>query len=126
MSLSPEQIAILQAVLPKAIWLIGLIVLHLATGVALAIKNHVFEWRKLADILADYGPKAIGWLALELIGLLPEELRVLSGVGEHLGSVAYAILMVAAAGAVLSNARSLGLLPEVVERFGLPDKSAQG
>lgn len=118
-SLSPDQIAVLQAILPKAIWLIALIALHLLTGVALAIKARLFEWRRLADILADYGPKAIGWLALELVSLLPPELQILGGLGDNLGGAAYAILIVSAVGAILSNARSLGLLPEAVSKIGL-------
>ncbi len=60
-----------------ALTLLGLIVIDLMFGVALAARTHVFEWHKLADF---YGstvlPNLLGWLTVHVVVSLATALAV--------------------------------------------------
>jgi hypothetical protein len=60
-----------------ALVLLGLIVIDLMFGVALAIRTHVFEWHKIADF---YGstvlPNLLGWLTVHVVVSLATALAV--------------------------------------------------
>lgn len=109
--LTIEQIAILNGLMPLLGWLLLVIILDLILGVTIALKQKAFQWQRLADFLGDYGPKILGWLALELLGLLPTDLQTLAGLAQALGHSAYAILIVSSAASVLGHAQALGILP---------------
>ena len=115
---------VLQAIVLKAGWLLVAILLDLALGVTVALKQGIFEWKRLADVLSSYGPKIVGWISLEVLDLLPPEYKLLGGLGNALGTGAYVLLFGSAIGSVLGHIQTLGLLPNL-SKAGLPptDKS---
>jgi hypothetical protein len=60
-----------------ALVLLGLIVLDLAFGMAVALKLHVFEWKKIADF---YGttvlPNLLGWITVHVVVSIATALAV--------------------------------------------------
>jgi hypothetical protein len=110
-TLSPETTQFIKSLLTRGGWLLLVIALDLVLGVTVALKQHVFKWSKLADFLADYGPKMIAWLGLECLGLLPPDLKLIAGIGDALGVGAYALILLSAAASVLGHAQALGILP---------------
>jgi hypothetical protein len=123
--LSPEISTFVQSLLTRGGWLLLVIAIDLVLGVTVALKQHIFKWSKLADFLASYGPKIIAWIGLECLGLLPEDLKLLAGVGEALGIGAYAVILLSAAGSVLGHARALGILPVDIPGVQPTNKSKQ-
>jgi hypothetical protein len=105
----------------RGAWLGLIILLDLILGVTVAVKNKTFQWQKLADFLGDYGPKVVGWLCLEVLRMLPTDVAAVAGVVGTLGVGAYAIIVVAAVGSVLSSAQGLGIVPA-----NAPGVSAKG
>jgi hypothetical protein len=119
MEISP----VFEALAMKAIWLLVVILLDLALGVTVSVKQGTFEWQKLADVLSNYGPKAIGWLALEALDLMPPQFKIIGGLGDALGTGAYLLLFTSAIGSILGHIQALGLLPRMkttMTRLGLP------
>ena len=110
--------ALLQPLIVKAGWLLVVILLDLALGVTVAVKQNRFEWKHVADVLSSYGPKAIGWIALEALDLMPPEFKLLGGLGNALGTGAYVLLFGSAIGSILGHIQVLGLLPDL-SRAGL-------
>ena len=111
--------AILVPLATKAGWLALVILLDLLLGVVVALKQHRFEWQRLADFLGDYGPKILGWLALEALDFLPAEYKLLGGLGTVLGTGAYGLLFLSATGSVLGHIQAIGILPNMTGA-GLP------
>lgn len=109
----------LQPIAVKAAWLALVIALDLILGVIIALKQGRFEWQKLADFLGDYGPKVIGWLALEALDFLPSEYKLLGGIENVLGTGAYGLLFVSAVASILGHVQSIGVLPNL-KNAGLP------
>ncbi|RPI64396.1 MAG: hypothetical protein EHM48_00890 [Planctomycetaceae bacterium] len=120
MHFTPEQLSIVHELATRFGWLMLVVVLDLALGVTVALKQRAFKLDKLADFIADYGPKIVGWLGLEMLGFLPADLRQLAGMGEALGTGAYAIIIISASASILGHAQALGLLPEKLNRLGIP------
>lgn len=110
-ALTPEQTAFVQFIATRAGWLGLVIGLDLLLGVVVALKQKIFRWDKLADFLADYGPKVVAWLALEALGLLPPELKQMASIGEGLGLAAYGLILLSAAASVLGHVQAIGVLP---------------
>jgi hypothetical protein len=110
-ALSPEITTFIQSLLTRGGWLLLVIAIDLVLGVTVALKQHVFKWSKLADFLADYGPKVIAWLGLECLGLLPPDLKLIAGIGDALGIGAYAIVLISAVASILGHAQALGIIP---------------
>jgi pilus assembly protein Flp/PilA len=123
-ALPPEQVVFFQEVGMRLGWLLLVIGLDVVLGVTSAIKAKTFEWQKLSNFIKNYVPLIIGWLALEALGLLPENLRVLAGLGATLSIGAYTVILVSAAGSVLSSVRDLGILPANVP--GIANQKGQG
>jgi hypothetical protein len=119
----PALPAVFQPILVKAGWLALVIVLDLLLGVVVALKQGVFQWQRLADFLADYGPKIVGWLALEALDFLPAEYKVLGGVVGVLGTGAFGILFLSALASVLGHVSVIGILPNMT-KLGLPPTEA--
>jgi len=113
-TLTPEQSAFLQILATRSGWLGLVIGLDLVLGVTVALKQKVFRWDKLADFLANYGPKMLAWLSLEALGLLPPEFKSIAGIGEGLGLAAYGLIMLSAAASVLGHVQAIGVLPPIV------------
>lgn len=110
---------VVQPIAVRGGWLALVIVLDLILGVVVALKQKRFEWQRLADFLGDYGPKIIGWLALEALGFLPAEYQALGGIGGALAVGAYGLIFLSAAASVLGHVQVIGVLPNM-SRAGLP------
>lgn len=119
--LPPETSAFIQSLLTRGGWLLLVIMLDLVLGVTVALKQHIFKWSKLADFLADYGPKVIAWLGLECLGLLPPDLKLIAGIGDALGVGAFAFILLSAVASVLGHVQAIGLLPVTIP--GVPPTS---
>jgi hypothetical protein len=92
--------------------ILGLIVLDVVMGVAVAIKNGEFVWFKVGQFYRTMvAPYVIGYLALYVMfGVVPG----LEGiVGEGLHAVAYGAIVVNLLGSVVSHLQALGLRREV-------------
>jgi hypothetical protein len=111
--------SIFQPIVTKLGWLALVIALDLVLGVVVSLKNKTFQWQRLADFLGSYGPKVIGWLALEALDFLPAEYKLLGQIGGVLGTGAYGLLFLATVGSVLGHVQSIGVLPDM-RRAGLP------
>ena len=109
--MSPQLTAFIHPLLIKGGWLLLVILIDLLLGVTVALKQHIFKWFKLADFLADYAPKVIAWIGLELLGLLPPDLKIIAGIGDALGTGAYAIILLSAAASILGHVQAIGVLP---------------
>lgn len=109
MRFTPEQIIVVHGLVAKFGWLLLVILIDLILGVTVALKQRAFRWDKLADFIADYGPKLLAWLALELLNFLPPELKQVAGLGETLAVGAYALIMVSAMASVLGHVQAVGL-----------------
>jgi len=123
--MTPEITAFIHALVIKGAWLLLVIVLDLVLGVTVALKQHAFKWTKLSDFLANYGPKVIAWLGLELLGLLPPDLRVIAGIGDALGTGAYAIILLSAVASILGHIQAIGVLPISIPGILPTDKAKQ-
>lgn len=120
-SLPPEFVAWAQVIAVRGGWLALVVIIDLFLGVVCALKGKTFQWQRLADFLADYGSKIVGWLSLEALGLLPAEYAAMAGLAAALGVGAYAIILISGVGSILTNAQGLGLLPA-----GVPGVKPQG
>jgi hypothetical protein len=118
--LTPELSAWGSAVALRAGWLGLAIMFDLLLGVIAAIRAKNFDWARIADFLSTYGAKAVGWLALEVLTLMPVDLRGLSGFADGLATGGYALLLLSAVGSVLGHVSALGMLP--VEIPGIQTK----
>jgi hypothetical protein len=105
-------------------WLLLVIGLDMALGITSAIRQKKFKWQRTADILSTYGTKILGWLALELLGLMPVNLQAIGGLMDSAGMFAYGILLLASVGSVLGHVSALGLLP--VEVPGIKMQTTKG
>ena len=92
--------------------ILGLIVLDVVLGVAVAIKNGKFEWFKVGQFYRTMvAPYVIGYLALYVMfGVVPG----LEGiVGEGLHYVAFGLIVANLLGSIVFHLRVLGLRREV-------------
>jgi len=116
----PEITAWAKDVGARGAWLGVAILFDLALGVIAALRSKQFQWARIADFLSTYGAKAVGWLALEVLTLMPIDLRGLAGFTDGLALGAYALLLLSAVGSVLGHVSALGLLPVAVPGVAKP------
>ena len=76
-----------------------------------AVKKHEFDVKKLPDWLAFYGLRALGWLGLEMLAVIPEEYLIPAGITAAIGDGALALIILSALGSILKSARELGVMP---------------
>lgn len=121
-ALPPEVMAFLLAIGRKALWLVMVIGLDVILGVVVALRNKTFSWAKTGDFLATYGAKTLGWLALELLGMLPDEIIQAAEIKRAIGQIGYLVLMVSGVGSILGHVQALGLMLEPLKKLGFqPD-----
>lgn len=102
-----SDMSVFQPILVKAGWLGLVIAIDLLLGVAVALKNKVFEWQKIADILETYGLKFLVWLSLEAMNFLPEEYKGIARLAESLNVAVYGLVLVSAVASVLGHVQSV-------------------
>lgn len=103
---------LLQVIVTKGQWLLIIIVLDILMGVLSSLKEKSFKWDKLADFLTTYGMKIVGWLALEVLALLPIEVLNLAGFTATIATAAYAAVVISGIGSILGNVRKF--VPEAL------------
>jgi hypothetical protein len=109
---------------------LGLIAAQVILGIAVALKNKVFEWQNLANFFETIVlPKILGWLACAILArfVLPSYLPTsLSAIGPGIELVAFGAVVLALAGAILANLQALEILPagisNVLTSIGVPSK----
>lgn len=90
-------------------WLFVLLILEFITGVALAIKENVFDWDRVFDIAKKNVWYALGWGVAFIYS-------------ETAGNTVYALIMAAIGGGLVSNLTSLlgttptGILGQIVNK----------
>lgn len=110
---------LLQAIGQKLLWLAIVVFADVILGVIASIMRGDFSWEKIPSFLATYGMKVVGWLVLEGLALLPEDLRLLAGFEAGAATAAYAAILVGAFASILNHLKEFGLLPEFFERIGI-------
>lgn len=111
---------------PQVVALLGLALAQVILAVAVAIKNKLFEWQKLADFFGTIiVPRLLAWLACMIVVYLvpPEYLpQELSG---GIQSVAFLVVIASFVGSIVANLRALGVLSDnaVLDKVGLPVKA---
>ena len=113
------------------VWPLLLVIgLDLIFGVVKSLKDRKFEWEKLAGFLETYGIKLFGWLVLEALTFLPEDV-VAETAALNLGTTAlswtaYIAVMGSALGSLYGNVVAVGLIPDVIQgvaaKVGFPRK----
>ena len=97
---------------PRVLTLLGLIVLDVLLGVAVAVRTETFDWRRLATFYRTMvGPYLLGYLGFYLCAkIMTAELLGPAGylVGEGMTTLAWLTLVGTLAASVIDNARSLG------------------
>lgn len=124
--------ALLQALVPFALVLLGLIVAQLVLGIAVAVfVTKDFQVKKLPDFLAFYTPKVLAWVLIEMIPLIPQEvgaqipgfvqLQALAGGG---AKIIYGFVAAAALSGILGHLQAIGVIPgglaSGLTRIGMP------
>lgn len=104
---------------PMALTLGIIILLDFILGVAVALKNGTFQWERLADIYTSYGLKILGWLAIEVLGLLPLEYQAMAGIQQGLAIAAFGLILLSAVGSIFGHIQAIGVLPDL-ERGSIP------
>lgn len=108
-TLPPDTQGILTSVLWKGLIFVALILLDVVLGIAEALKDKIFQWQKIADFLATNGLKALGWISLEALALLPLDIQLIGGVQQGAGEAAYALLVIATVASIYGHASRLGV-----------------
>jgi len=99
---------------PQIATLLALVAANIILGVAVAIKNRVFEWAKVADFyLSDIVPKLLGYLAIRIIVVFGavEFLGPSLGasIGDGLLTAIWLAIVVSIGGDILSKVSALGV-----------------
>lgn len=115
---------IAEVILPRLITMLALILAATLSGILVAIKNQVFEWRKISDFLLYMVlPNVGGWLLLELVAMaaspetIPAEDGWTSGALVALAWTAYTASFLSLIGRIMANLYSLGVLPQMTRHF---------
>ena len=111
--------AFLAVIGQKLAWLAAVIAVDVILGVIASLVRGDFSWEKLPSFLAGYGMKMVGWLFMEMLILLPEELRLLAGWETGAATAAYGLILVGAFASILNHLKDFGLLPNLFERLGI-------
>lgn len=111
--------ALLAVIGQKLAWLAVVVIVDVILGVIASFVRGDFSWEKIPSFLASYGMKAVGWLVLEGLAFLPEDLRLLAGFEAGAATAAYAAILVGAFASILNHLKDFGLLPEFFERIGI-------
>lgn len=106
---------------------LGLIAAQVILGVAVAIKNKSFEFKKLADFYVTLIiPRLLGWLATVIVvhfvlgKFVPPDSIAIPGIED----TAFGVVVASFVGDIIGNLRALGILAEssALDRVGLPRK----
>ena len=98
---------------PQIMMVFALIAAQLISGIAVALKLGVFEWKKIGDFYRTVVlPMLLGWLTAAILAhfvivdYLPADLKVL---GPGIEIVAFGAVVLSLGGAVLQNLQAIGL-----------------
>jgi hypothetical protein len=118
-------LAWLVSLVPKFEALVLVVLLDTILGVAVAVKEGLFDWSKIGGFLKTYGLMAVGWLCAEALALIPSEFIPIGGnlLQQISGQVAFAALFLSALGSIAGHLIALGVVPgsvkELLSRLGV-------
>lgn len=108
---------------PQIMALFGLALAQVILAVAVAIKNQVFEWKKLADFFGTIIiPRVLAWLACMIIVYLVPEKYLSQELSGGIQTVSFMAVVASFVGSIVANLRALGILSDsaVLDKVGLP------
>lgn len=111
--------SVFQPILVKAGWLGLVVIIDLVLGIAVALKSHTFEWKKVSNVIETYGLKFLVWVSLEALNFLPEEYKGIAKLAENINIGVYGLIMVSAAASILGHVQSV-FGTEFLRGFGVP------
>jgi len=125
---NPDLLANLTAwatdLLPYAYVFVGLIVLDLIGGVAIALKQKRFKLEAVGEFAINAGLYLLGWVMAEAVSFLPEFFGVqIQGFGELVaqgfGTVVYASIVLKYTASILGHITAIREIG-IVNRLGVP------
>lgn len=120
----PEWGAFIEAIVPRIVAMLALVVVTTASGVAKAVVKKEFQWAKIGDFLGSMVlPKVGGWLLLELLAFfvsptaLPTDTGMTHDVLQGLSWAAYSAAFGSLLAQFLSNLHAMGVLENYTKFF---------
>lgn len=118
--------AVIVSLVPQLFALLGLTLAQVILGIAVSLKNKMFEWQKLAEFFSTIiGPRVLTWFACMVIVLLVPENYLPTELSGGIQTVAFFAIVLSFTGSIIGNLRALGVLTDNValDKLGLPAKS---
>jgi hypothetical protein len=118
--------SVLTALVPQLLALLGLSLAQVILGVAVALKNKIFEWQKLADFFSTIiAPRILTWVACMIIVLMVPSKYLPVELTGGIQTVTFLAIVLSFTGSIIANLRALGVLSDsfVLDRIGLPAKT---
>jgi hypothetical protein len=118
--------AVFLALVPQLLALLGLSLAQVVLGIAVALKDKIFEWQKLGDFFSTIiAPRVLTWLACMIMVLLVPEKYLPTELSGGIQVVAFFAIVMSFTGSIVANLRALGVLTDSValDKLGLPSKS---
>lgn len=122
----PDLSSVLTALAPQLFALLGLSLAQVVLGVAVALKNKIFEWQKLADFFSTIiAPKVLAWVACMIVILMVPTKYLPVELTDGIQTISFLMVVASFTGSIIANLRALGILSENVtlDKIGLPAKS---
>lgn len=110
---------------PQLLALLGLTMAQVILGVAVSLKNKIFEWQKVADFFSTIvGPRVLAWAACMIIVLLVPSVYLPAELSGAIQTIAFLLVVASFTGSIVANLRALGVLPDsnTLDKMGLPAK----
>lgn len=103
--------------------LFGLIVVDFLLGVGLAVFRKEFTWEKITDYLINSGGFLVGWLVVEYLTALPQD--ILPDVVPVISAdVVYGTVFLKFFSSILGHLSSMGVLTDTLSKIGVGKKNA--
>ena len=115
--------AVLAVLIPQLLTLLGLSLAQVVLGIAVSLKNKLFEWQKVGDFFGTIIiPRVLGWFVIAVIVLVVPKEYLSPEISTLAQGGAFAFVLLSFAGSIIANLRALGFLSEntVLDKVGLP------
>jgi hypothetical protein len=92
-------------------------------GVIIALKNGEFDWSRLTDYISSNGVPIVGWLSVEVLLRLPQELLP-AGLEMVAFTAVYSTVALKLLASLLGHLSALGLLSDFLGKIKIPPTSS--
>jgi len=119
--------AIFMAIVPQLLFLLVLTIGQVLLGIAVALKNKLFEWQKVGEFFGTIIiPRVIGWFVVVMLILLIPKTYLPESISNIGQSGAFLFVVGSFLGSIVANLRALGFLAEnaTLDKVGLPAKES--